>query len=287
MLHVVDLTRVPYRVKRVDTPGCERLDTVVFSDDNKTWWLTCIGSQKLLIGDAVTDTVTGEIALPEPGPHGLDLHPGLDRLIVTNLGESLQDFGETVTIIEARTGAVLSTHKVSLQPSPSHVGPSEVRFLRRTDPPMAYITLNLGGAERMGALWAATWNPDKRDFEVQEVFDFAPTGGSLPVAMGANSDESLLFVATIRPGQFNIFDISGDPLKPKLLKTLPAGQGAHHAALTPDERYAFVQNGVLNLPGLSDGAITVIDMEKLEVIDTIDTFKDAGYAINHILMLPD
>ena len=287
MLHVVDLTRVPYRVKRVDTPGCERLDTVVFSDDNKTWWVTCIGSQKLVIGDAVTDTVTGEIALPEPGPHGLDLHQGLDRLIVTNLGESLQDFGETVTIIEASTGTVLSSHKVSHEPSPSHVGPSEVRFIRRTDPPMAYITLNLGGAERMGALWAATWNPDKRDFEVQEVFDFAETGGALPVAMGTNSDESLLFVSTVRPGQFNIFDIGGDAMKPKLLKTLPAGQGAHHVALSPDERLAFVQNGVLNLPGLSDGAITVVDLEKLEVIDSIDTFKDAGYAINHILMLPE
>ena len=58
-------------------------------------------------------------------------------------------------------------------------------------------------------------------------------------------------------------------------------------ALTPDERTAFVQNGVLNLPGLSDGAITVVDLEKLEVIDSIDTFKDAGYAINHILMLPE
>jgi hypothetical protein len=248
--------------------------------------LTCIGSQRLVVGDAVTDTVTGEIALPEPGPHGLDLHPGLDRLIVTDLGENFRDFGETVTVIEASTGTVLSSHKVSHEPSPSHVGPSEVRFIRRTDPPMAYIAINLAGAERMGALWAATWNPDKRDFEVQEVFDFAPTGGSLPVAMGTNSDESLLFVSTIRPGQFNIFDISGDPLKPKLLKTLPAGQGAHHAALTPDERIAFVQNGVLNLPGLSDGSITVVDLEKLVVIDSIDTFKDAGYAINHILMLP-
>ncbi len=287
MLHVVDLTRVPYRVKRIDTPGCERLDTVVFSDDNKTWWLTCIGSQKIIFGDAITDTVTGEIALPEPGPHGLDLHQGLDRLIVTNLGESLGDFGETITIIEASTGTVLSSHKVSPEPSPSRVGPAEVRFIRRADPPMAYISLNLGGAERKGAVWAATWNPDKRDFEVREVFDLAPTGSSLPVAMGANSDESLLFVSTVRPGHFNIFDISGDLMKPKLLKTLPAGQGAHHVALSPDERTAFVQNGVLNLPGLSDGSITVIDLESLEVIDSIDTFKDAGYAINHILMLPD
>ena len=48
-----------------------------------------------------------------------------------------------------------------------------------------------------------------------------------------------------------------------------------------------MENGVLNWPGFSDGSITVIDLEKLEVIDSIDTFKDAGYAINHILMLPE
>ena len=76
-------------------------------------------------------------------------------------------------------------------------------------------------------------------------------------------------------------------MKPKLLKTLPAAQGAHHVAFSPDGRYAFVQNGMLNLPGFSDGSITVIDLEKMEVFDNITTFKDAGYAINHILMLPE
>jgi hypothetical protein len=100
-------------------------------------------------------------------------------------------------------------------------------------------------------------------------------------------EEERLFVSTTNPGHFHIFDLTGDPMKPKLLKTLRAAQGAHHAALSPDERYAFVQNGVLNLPGLSDGSITVVDLEKLEVVDSIDTFKDAGYAINHILMLPE
>ncbi len=29
MLHVVDVTRAPYRIKRVDIPGCKRLDSMV------------------------------------------------------------------------------------------------------------------------------------------------------------------------------------------------------------------------------------------------------------------
>ncbi len=57
--------------------------------------------------------------------------------------------------------------------------------------------------------------------------------------------------------------------------------------MSPDGRYAFVENGLYNLPGLSDGSITVVDLEKLEVVDNIMTLKDAGYAINHILMLPE
>ena len=32
--------------------------------------------------------------------------------------------------------------------------------------------------------------------------------------------------------------------------------------------------------------ITVVDLDKMEVLDSITTLKDAGYAINHILMLP-
>jgi DNA-binding beta-propeller fold protein YncE len=286
MLHVVDLTRAPYRVKRIDTPGCERLDTVVFSSDNKTWWVSCIATDKLLIGDAIADRVVGEISIPIGGPHGMALHQGLDRLIVTNLG-SFGNFREMVTIVEASTGRVLSSHKMSREPSPSGSGPTDVLFARRRSPPIAYINVAFGGESKKGTLWAGAWSPGKRDFEFQQVFDFGTTESGIPVTIGMDREEERLFVSTTNPGHFHIFDLTGDPMKPKLLKTLRAAQGAHHAALSPDERYAFVQNGVLNLPGLSDGSITVVDLEKLEVVDSIDTFKDAGYAINHILMLPE
>ncbi len=286
MLHVVDLTRAPYRVKRIDTPGCERLDTVVFSGDNKTWWVTCIATDKVLIGDAIADRVVGEISIPIGGPHGMALHQGLDRLIVTNLG-SFGSFQEMVTIVEASTGRVLSSHKLSREPSPSGAGPTDVLFVRRWSPPIAYINVAFGGESKEGTLWAGAWKPAKREFEFQQVFDFGTTEGAMPVAIGIDHEEDHLFVSTTNPGHFNIFDITGDPMKPKLLKTLRAAQGAHHVALSPDGHLGFVQNGVLNLPGLSDGSITVVDLEKLEVIDSIDTLKDAGYAINHILMLPE
>ena len=33
-------------------------------------------------------------------------------------------------------------------------------------------------------------------------------------------------------------------------------------AVTKDEKLAFVQNSFLNLPGMSDGSITIVDLDK-------------------------
>ena len=149
-LHVIDLTRVPWRVKRVDTPGCARTDAMIFSADGKTWWVTCMGTNNLFVGDALTDEVVGEIFVPAAGPHGMDLDESIDRILVTNTLVSPQPmvFGENVTVIEASTGAVLSTHKLSRAPSPSGAGPVEVLFIRGSNPPLAYVTVWLDGAEK-------------------------------------------------------------------------------------------------------------------------------------------
>ena len=85
----------------------------------------------------------------------------------------------------------------------------------------------------------------------------------------------------------HIFDISQDPGKPKLLHTLPAGEGAHHVAFTQDGRYAYVQNALLNLPGLSDGSITVIDLQNETVIGSLTTLKNQGFNPNCMVLLPE
>src|SRR4029078_9474947 len=88
---------------------------------NKTWYLTCMGSGKLIIGDATTDQPTKTISLPRPYPHGVAVHNGIDRVLVTDTvrATDLKDAGETITVVEASTGNVLSTHKVSNKPSPA------------------------------------------------------------------------------------------------------------------------------------------------------------------------
>lgn len=54
--------------------------------------------------------------------------------------------------------------------------------------------------------------------------------------------------------------------QPRFLQTIQAAPGAHHLVFSPDEKYLFVQNSLLNLPGMDDGSITVIDVAQGKAI---------------------
>ncbi len=282
-LRVINMTSSPFRMKTVQVPQCQVGEDVVFSNDNKTWYLTCMGSNNVIVGDSATDRVIRIIDVPKY-PHGIAVHNGIDRLLVpsTVRASDLGDPGETVTVVEASTGKVLSTHKVTQKPSPAGDAPVEILFVPRSNPPVAYITNMYGGT-----LSVAVWDPAKKDFNVRQAFDFGPHKAGVPLEMYFNKEADRFYVTTAKPGHFHIFDISGDPTNPKLLKTLPAAEGAHHVAFTKDWRYAFVQNSFLNLPGMSDGSITVIDLKAETVIGSIDTLKSEGFNPNSMVLLPE
>jgi YVTN family beta-propeller protein len=283
LLHVMDMQRFPYRLQRIEVPECLVGEDVVFSNDNSTWYLTCMGSNKVIVGDVASDKVTAVIDVPKY-PHGLAVHDGIDRVLVTSTVNpaDLGDPGEQITVIEASTNKVLNSLKVSNKPSPSGEAPVELLFVPQSEPPVAYVTNMFGGS-----LWAATWNPGKKDFDVSEAFDFNKLEVGVPLEIYFNKANDRLYVSTAKPGRLHIFDITGDVTKPKLLKTIEAGEGAHHVAFDKDERYAFVQNSLLNLPGMSSGTITVIDLQKEEVVATVDTLQQAGYNPNCIVLLPE
>ena len=44
ILHVIDLTSFPYRLVPIPTPGCSVQENIIFYDDNRTWYLTCMWS---------------------------------------------------------------------------------------------------------------------------------------------------------------------------------------------------------------------------------------------------
>jgi DNA-binding beta-propeller fold protein YncE len=283
-LRVIDMTRYPYRVKVIDVPDCQVGEDVVFSADNKTWYETCMGSSTVVMGDAVNDTYTRTIKLPVPYPHGIAVHEGIDRMLVTSTvrASDLGDAGEVIGVLEASTGKALASHKVSDKASPSGEAPVEILFVPNSNPPVAYITNMYGGT-----LWTATWNPEKKDFDVAKAFDFGPENVGVPLEIYFSDDGKHMYITTAKPGRFHVFELGEDPTKATLVKTLDAGEGAHHVAFTKDGRYAYVQNSFINLPGMSEGSITVVDLKSEKVLDRIDTFVENGYNPNCIVLLPE
>jgi len=288
ILHVVELTRFPYRLRAIDVPDCQVGEDLVVSEDNRTWYLTCMGSSNVIMGDARSDKPIKTVSAAEPAvatilyPHGIAIHNGIDRLLVTStVKPDMSEAGESVTVLEASTGKVLSTHKVASKPSPAKSAPVEIMFSPKADPPVVHITNMLEGT-----LWAGVWDPKSKAFSFHQVDDYGPREQGMPLEMLYNKKGDRLFVTTAKPGHVNLYDNS-DPRQPKFLKTIPAAAGAHHSVLSPDERYLFVQNSLLNLEGMSDGSITVIDLKNDKVLGSIDTLKAQGFNPNCIMLLPN
>lgn len=287
-LYVYDLAKFPDEKKIVAVPDCKVGEDVAFSGDRKRWYLSCMGSSNIILGDAQTDKTLGVIAAPGPDyplikyPHGVTLNDELDRLFVTSTvnPKDMKDAGETVTVIEASTQKVLSTHKLSTKASPSGEAPVEVAFVPGRKPQLAYIT-NMFGA----ALWTAAWRPVSKDFAFQRVYDFTDVKQGVVLEMGFNEKGDRLYVTSASPGVFNTFDIT-DAMHPRLIASVPTAGGAHHFVFSPDDRYAFVQNSLLNLPNMNDGVVSVIDMKQSKVVAEVDVLKKAGLTPNCIIMLP-
>lgn len=282
-LRVIDMRKQPLAIKTIAVPGCEVGEDVVFSEDNKRWFLTCMGTQAMVMGDAVADKVVKTVKLAKPYPHGIAIHDGIDRILVTSTvrASDLGDAGETITAIEASTGKVLDSYKVSKKASPAGEAPVEILFVPGAKTPVAYVTNMYGGS-----LWSATWNAPKKSFDVALAHDFSAQKAGVPLEIYFSPKSDKMYVTTAKPGHLHIFDLKAGPAKPKLLKSIAIAEGAHHVAFTKDWRYAFVQNALLNLPGMSDGSITIVDLKEEKVIGSVDTLKNKGYNPNSIVLLP-
>lgn len=280
ILHVIDLQKFPYRLVPIPVPGCKVQENIIFSDDNKKWYLTCMGSESVIVGDAVADQVIKEIKIPGSYPHGIALHEGIDRMIVAScVDPGFGGTGHTIEVIKVSTEEYLGSIPISDKKGSA---PVETVFVPESDPPIAYVTNMMSNT-----LWAAEWNSTEETFIAQEIYDFENIGARMPLEIYFNRSVDRLFITTADPGMFHIFDISEDPLSPNLIESIVTAGGAHHVAITPDEKIAYVQNSLLNLPGLNDGSITVIDLMEMKAIETLETFKEKGLTPNSITMLPE
>ncbi len=282
-LRVMDLKKKDYPITVVSVPTCIVGEDVVFSGDHTQWFLSCMGSQSMVVGDAKSDKVTSTVKVAAPYPHGLAINSSIDRILLTSTvrATDLGDAGEVISAVEASTGKVLGTYKLSNKASPSGEAPVEILFVPGANPPVAYVTNMFGGT-----LWTAVWNKEKKDFDVSQAHDFAGQNAGVPLEIYFNKAASRMYVTTAKPGQLHIFDISAKATEPKLMKSIAAAEGAHHVAFTKDGQYAFVQNALLNLPGMSDGSITVIDLKSQAVVASMDTLKNKGFNPNSMVLLP-
>jgi DNA-binding beta-propeller fold protein YncE len=286
-LRVMKMRRTPLSPKDIDVPMCQVAEDIIFSDDGNLWYLTCMGSSNVIVGDAHIDKVIRVIDSEDQqrfiqNPHGIGLNQSVDRLLVTStIRPDLTHPGNTVTEIQASTGKIVATHKISASGFQGGSSPVEAVFIPHSQPAQAYINTMFEGR-----LWLATWQSQTKQFQFKPVFDFADVKQGVPLEIYFSHDHKKLYVSTAKPGALNIFDISVNPEQPRLLKSIPTAAGAHHVVMSPDERFAIVQNNFLNLPEMNDGSVSVIDLQKMEKIASINTLKDKGWKANSILMMP-
>jgi DNA-binding beta-propeller fold protein YncE len=282
-LRIIDMADPNFGVKTVAIPDCQVGEDVVFSDDNRTWYVTCMGSDAVIVGDARTDKPLRTIKVPLKYPHGIAIHNGIDRLLVTSTvrATDLGDPGEAVGILEASTGRWLGEIKVSTKASPAKAAPVEILFVPGSNPPVAYVT-NM----YEGTLAALTWNPGTKSFTFSQAFDFGPMKMGVPLEMYFTDDGRTMYVTTAKPGHLHVFELGANPAVPVHKRAIAAAEGAHHVAFTRDWKWAFVQNTLLNLPGMSDGSITVVDLQRGDVVASVDTLKENGLNPNSIVLLP-
>jgi hypothetical protein len=281
-LRVIDMTQNPYRMKVIDVPDCQVGEDVIFSEDNTRWYESCMGSSTIVVGDAVNDTYTHTLQSPVPYPHGIAMHEGIDRILVTSTvrATDLGDAGSTLGIIEASTGKNIGTVSVTDKPAPNKIAPVEVIFVPQSNPPVAWVT-NMYDA----TLWTVTWNPESGTFDSAPGYDFSQHEAAVPLEIYFNSDGSEMHVTTASPGKMHFFELSENRQKATHIKTIDTANGAHHVAYTQDGKYAFVQNAFINLPGMRDGSISVVDLESKEVISSWDTLKNNGFNPNCLVLL--
>ena len=54
-LRVINMKHKPYAIELADVPECQVSEDMAFTADKKTWYLTCMGSSNVIVGDAETD----------------------------------------------------------------------------------------------------------------------------------------------------------------------------------------------------------------------------------------
>ena len=269
-----------FDVSPIDTGSCIVGEDMIFSQGGDKFYLTCMGSNNVLVFDAKTDELIDEIFSSQEDsdaytkyPHGISSNEKIDRMIVTQtVSPALDDPQSSVTVIEFSTGKVLSNIKLEkTEGAPS--APVEVLF--HPNYSLAYVSGMLDGS-----IWVLIWDEDTQSFVPKLVDDGTQRDHSWPLDLNIGPNGNL-FVSFAIPGVVNEYSLE-NPEEPELIRTMPAMPGAHHTLFSKDGKYMFVQNNLLNLDGLNSGTISVVHLTSGNLIATIDDTLKQGMMIESI-----
>lgn len=275
-----------FDITPIETGSCVVGEDMYFSKNGDRFYLTCMGSDKIIIFDENTDQKLGEISSDKKQnpdafvkyPHSISADEVIDRMIVTEtVSPALDDPGSTVTIVEYSTGKILSNIEL-LQDENTPSAPAKVQFHPKKH--IAYVSGMFDGT-----IWALIWNVQTKTFDPKLVDDGKTRDQNMPldITFGPSGN---LYVSFANPGEVNEYSLE-NPEQPKLLRILPAQQGAHHVVFSPDNQYMFVQNNLLNLEGLNAGTISVVDLKTGNLVTTLDKFTEQGMMIESLELFVD
>jgi hypothetical protein len=283
------------RIVPVDTGGNLVGEDMFFTRDNSRYYVTFLmgqGGEKagsVGVFDARTNELIETIVAPSPDdpssgqpfimhPHGISANEDLGLMMVTSDAHAEQpiEIGNTVTTIDMATNKPIKTQLVA-ESWDDLSETVEVLMLRGDLPPYALVTTINGGD-----IWIAEYDEASGTFgEFVEVVDGEQEGLGVALEFYIHSNhhgEKELYVSFAVPGVVNVYSLDSLPDLP-LKRTITTGPGAHHMAFFETEsgrELIVVQNNLINIDGLNDGTLMVLDSHTGELVRTLDMAEDYG-----------
>lgn len=278
-------------VQPIETGQNQIGEDMYFTEDGSRYYVTFLaghgGARDGSVGvfDADDNSMLDEIRAPESEgepfilyPHGISANEELGLLMVTSdaAPDGVSGVGNTVTAIDLETNEPVQTHPVRSHPD-DLTETVEVLLLRDDLPPFALVTTVTDAG-----VWVAPYEESSGQFgEFEKQFDGAAQGLGVALEFYIHENQAgdkELFVTFAQPGAVAVFGLDELPKLPprRLLSTAP---GAHHLSFfeTRSGRDVMVvQNNLINIDGLNDGSLSVLDVETGELLGDVDLDERDG-----------
>jgi len=218
-----------------EIPAPTKPHNVTFTADGKYAWVACVGSSDVSVIDTATRKVVATLPAGKTA-HAVTFSPDGKNAYVANPGDG------TVIVFNAAGHKQIKTIKVGKAPA---------LVIFSQDGKKAYVSN--GGDATLSVI----------DTAKLEVIKTVSNVGKGAMGMVRSRDGKRLVVTGGGENKVSIVDTVSD----QVIKDLTHGKDAHGAEITPDGRHALVPNRL-------SGDVTVIDIEKGEVVATISNVGD-------------